>query len=108
MPETSQFSLRRSIKSLERSPSWIEKSPEIPLQFAVAHDATLWMLLVDAFREREETLMAEGKHTSTLAEHRVELSDLIARGEHIVFLARKVELPSVSNFSLRDLEATLE
>jgi len=109
MAETSQtFSLRRSLLSLEHSPSWIEKSPKIPLQLAVAHDATLWMLLVDAFREQEESLLDEGQFQSALAEHRVKLSDLIARGEQIAFLARNVDLSSVSNFTLNDLEATLE
>ncbi len=76
---------------------------------AVAHDATLWLLGVDEFREGEARAMTEGQYEATLATHRMVLTQIIANGERLVFFARKFGLPEgFSQFSVSDLEATLE
>jgi len=52
--------------------------------------------------------MADGQYELTLARHIIALTMLIAQGEQILFFARKVGLRPFLDFTIEDLEATLE
>jgi len=113
MPDTISASLSAGTRStFERAPRWtdgIEAIQAIPPPVAVAHDATLWLFGVDEFREGEAGQMREGRYEATLATHRLFLTQIIADGERLMYFARKFGLPKgFSQFSVNDLEATLE
>jgi hypothetical protein len=78
---------------------WIVQQPSTSADVARALQAASWMAEVDVFRQHEDAL----------PDHRVLLSDLIARGEAIVCTVNKsgMATPPV-NFTLQDLQATLE
>jgi len=88
---------------------WLAQQPDVPPQVAIALQAAAWLVEVDAFREREEQLMREGKYEETLPEHRVCLSDLIATGEAILLVVKKLGMnEGPIKFTVEDLQATLD
>lgn len=91
---------RDMVEAIVRDPS---TSPEM----ANAASASLWLAQVEAFREGEEDLMLSGKYESTLDDHRVFLSDMIANGEAIVVAVRR-EGMALKAFTVDDLQATLD
>jgi len=98
---------------LNREMAWFlepkqEQKLEIPVEIATAMAATIWILEVDSFREKEEIRMVRGEYQSSLAEHRVALTTIIANGEKVVYAAKKhgmVDTPA--GFKVADLESTL-
>ena len=91
---------------LEEAMQWIQKNQEVSPQIALAVNATIWLLQVDAFRQVEEEALINNKYEETLDEHRAVLSMIIANGEGIIFAAKRVGI-APANFTLPDLESTL-
>jgi hypothetical protein len=93
---------------LQKEMEWVGKEQEIPPKIASAIAATMWLLEVDAFRAEEEKFMLAGEYESSLLNHRVTLSQLIADGEKVVFLAQKNGMTlTPAGFDLKDLQSTL-
>lgn len=79
------------------------------MRIANALKAAAWLAEVEAFRQREERLMLEGKYEASFPDHRVGLSDLIADGEAIVWAVNKAGMAETPvKFTMEDLRATLE
>jgi hypothetical protein len=83
--------------------------PGVPAPVANAAQAAAWLMGVEAFRELEAKLIADGSHEKLLQEHRVLLSDIIAEGEKILGAVRKSGMTAEAvKFTVEDMEATLE
>src|SRR5437667_7245227 len=74
---------------LQKEMEWFTKEKSVPRRIANAIAATVWLLEVDAFREQEEEFMESGQYDRLLPDHRAMLSRLIAKGEQLVYYARK-------------------
>src|SRR5438552_2123939 len=73
---------------LKQAFGWTE-TPDVPLPIRLAINATVWLEHVQALREEEEELLLNGKYKEAVAEQRVILSQLIADGERLAFIANK-------------------
>jgi hypothetical protein len=81
----------------------------VPLELANAYYARLWLLRVDAFREAEENYLVSGEYEDKLPDNRVALSDLIARGEAVLWAVKKNGIAATAaDFTIEDLQSTLE
>src|SRR5438876_11744555 len=68
--------------------TWLPNQP-VPIEFANALVATFWLARVEGLREEEEKYLLSGEYESKLEDHRVVLTDLIAKGEAIIWGAKK-------------------
>ena len=94
---------------LRRAFDWVEKTKELPPQFAIAIYSTIWLQRVAAFRNLEDELLARDEYTKELDGHRAVLSQLIAEGEQFVFAAKRLAITKFpSGCSLGDLQATID
>jgi hypothetical protein len=97
------------VERLQAMVRWFTQQPDVPVGIANALQATAWLAEVEAFRQREERLILDGKYDASLADHRVGLSDLIADGEAVVWAVKKFGMSAAPvKFTVEDLRATLE
>ena len=93
---------------VEAVQNWLPTQP-VPIEVGNALVATFWLARVEGFREEEEKYLLSGEYASKLEDHRVVLTDLIAKGEAIIWGAKKNGMVATPlNFTIEDLQATLE
>ena len=92
---------------LQKEMEWFTKEKSVPRRIANAIAATVWLLEVDAFREQEEEFMESGQYERLLPDHRTTLSWLIAKGEQLVYYARKFGM-TPTPFTVDDLQSTVD
>ncbi len=81
---------------------------QVPIGITNAIVATFWLARVEGFREEEGKLFS-GEYKGKREDHRVVLTDLIAKGEAVIWGAKKNGMVATPlNFTIEDLEAALE
>jgi hypothetical protein len=97
------------VEKLKRAFAWLDKIKGMPKGVALAKDVALWFARVEALREREDDLLAEGRYEEARAKHKVILGRLIAEGETLLKKSKRAgisKLPSGATFE--DIQATVE
>jgi hypothetical protein len=87
---------------------WIEKAPEIPPRTQVSIAVTIWLTLVNEFRDLEEQFLINGQFESSLSDHRQRITELIAQGEKLVLRTKEHGLSQLLPIKVEDVEATVE
>jgi hypothetical protein len=77
-------------------------------KFRNSINATIWLLLVDAFRTVETEFLSMGTYDQYLEDHRRTLISTIAQGEELVLRIKRGGMVGLPNEpTLEDLQATL-
>ncbi|MBM3833435.1 MAG: hypothetical protein FJ403_09205 [Verrucomicrobia bacterium] len=93
---------------LESFTSRVERTTVVPPWVAWGFNAALWFADLETFRESEDEALVSNAYVAKLDAHRVILSNLISRGERLLYAGKQLELPAdFSLFSFADLRAAV-
>jgi hypothetical protein len=96
-------------EKLQREMQWMETSKEVSPVAAITTQVIIWFCQVDAFRQHEEEVLANGQYESLLDEHRCILSQITSHGERLYFAAKQNRISQfLNNFTIDDIRATLD
>src|SRR5262245_23713151 len=73
----------------ERFFGWVENEKDVSPRIRISIEVTLWLMQVDAFRQKEEELLIADKYEGALLSHRPAILNLISKGEKLILLARE-------------------
>jgi len=110
MSATLEFPNRLSIpaRRVFHSIEFLDREPSVSTSVANAVRASQWLMVVDSFREAEESHLVEGDYDATLPEHRRVLATLIHFGEELLFSIKNHGMAESAGFKLEAIQATMD